>query len=106
MRDAPEKIWATPDIYERVDWRFGEWAEQEPDTKTKMLYRRADLPLTTDQLLADPRVKALVEAAEALDKAASEVSRRGAVTGPQWTKLTIALLNARAALAQLKEPKE
>jgi hypothetical protein len=90
MRDAPEKIWATPDIYERVDWRFGEWAEQEPDTKTKMLYRRADLPLTTDQLLADPRVKALVEAAM---RSLSEAE-------PLWVPAM------KEALIPFKEPKE
>jgi hypothetical protein len=94
MRDAPEKIWATPDIYERVDWRFGEWAEQEPDTKTKMLYRRADLPLTTDQLLADPRVKALVEALE-------RIACRHVTSAPLWWQE-----EARTALAKLKEPKE
>lgn len=33
-----------------------------------------------------------------LEQAATEVSRLGAVTGPQWPKLTDALLRARVAL--------
>lgn len=41
----------------------------------------------------------LAEAMAALDKAASEVARLGAVTGPQWTRLTVASLKARSALA-------
>jgi hypothetical protein len=43
-----------------------------------------------------------VEKFAALEKAASDVARRGAKTGPQWTKLTIALLAASATLAELK----
>jgi hypothetical protein len=43
-----------------------------------------------------------VEKFAALEKAASDVARRGAETGPQWTKLTIALLAARTTLAELK----
>lgn len=46
------------------------------------------------------RAERLVDAMKALEKAAAEVSRRGAETGPQWTKLTVALLQARAALTQ------
>ena len=42
----------------------------------------------------------LREVLEHLDKAASEVARRGAETGPQWSKLTIASLKARAALQE------
>jgi hypothetical protein len=46
----------------------------------------------------------LAKAAEALgllDKAAGETARMGAVTGPHWTRLTIALLKSRATLAEL-----
>lgn len=46
------------------------------------------------------KVGRLVDAMKALEKAAAEVSRRGAETGPQWTKLTVALLQARATLTQ------
>jgi len=38
---------------------------------------------------------------EKLQNAAGEVSRQGAVTGPQWTRLNIALLSARATLAKI-----
>jgi hypothetical protein len=38
---------------------------------------------------------------EKLQRAAGEVSRQGAVTGPQWTRLNIALLSARATLAKI-----
>ena len=37
---------------------------------------------------------------EKLQSAAGEVSRQGAVTGPQWTRLNIALLSARATIAK------
>ena len=49
---------------------------------------------------AEAQVGALVKQLVDLEKVASEVSRRGAVTGPQWTKLTITILATRAALAQ------
>ena len=44
-------------------------------------------------------VARLLLALTELDKAASVVSSRGAQTGPQWSKLAIASLRARAALA-------
>jgi hypothetical protein len=44
----------------------------------------------------------LTDAFASLEKAASDVARRGAQIGPQWTKLTIALLVARATLAEIK----
>jgi len=47
---------------------------------------------------AEAKVEKLRGALEKLEKASSEVSRRGAETGPQWSKLTIAILQARAAL--------
>ena len=50
----------------------------------------------------EARLARLVEALASLDKAASEVSRLGAVTGSQWTRLNIASLKARAALAEVQ----
>lgn len=41
------------------------------------------------------------KALEALERAATEVSRLGATTGPQWSKLTGALISARSALAAI-----
>lgn len=49
---------------------------------------------------AEALVKGLRDKLTGLEKAASEVSRRGAVTGPQWSNLTMAILFARAVLAQ------
>lgn len=46
------------------------------------------------------RVEKLREALVNLDKAASEVARLGAVTGPQWSRLTIASLQSRAAIKE------
>ena len=48
----------------------------------------------------EAEVARLRDALTALDKAASEVARRGAETGPQWAKLTIASLKARAVLQE------
>ena len=48
--------------------------------------------------------KALESAREALatiERASSEVSRLGAQAGPQWPKLTSALISSRAALAAI-----
>lgn len=55
--------------------------------------RRADLPPTTAHIMADPRVKALVEALEV-------IACRRVIHNPFWWQA-----DARAALAQLKEPK-
>lgn len=58
--------------------------------------------LATELIAARAKIEAaekLAEAMAALDKAASEVARLGAVTGPQWTRLTVASLKARSALA-------
>ncbi len=56
-----------------------------------------------DRELADLRAKlaVAVEALTLLQNASGETARMGAVTGPHWTRLTIALLKSRAALAQI-----
>ena len=46
--------------------------------------------------------KELVEALKGLEKAASDVARCGAQTGSQWTRLSSAIIHARAALAKLE----
>jgi hypothetical protein len=58
---------------------------------------RADIPPTTKQIMADPRVKALVEAARRASHATEDNG-----CGKFYTAEAIAL---QAALAQLKEPK-
>jgi hypothetical protein len=39
-----------------------------------------------------------------LERCAQVVSERGAVTGRQWTRLTIAILKARSVLSKLPNP--
>lgn len=112
MSNAPERIWAaTPADGEMkpetmYGWTTGEHlAEWELDNKAE-IELGCDDPLayveyTRADLCADPALLAeAVEKFAALEKAASEVSLRGAETGPQWTKLTIALLSARAFIAK------
>ena len=70
-------------------------------------YRRADLeapaslpmPPTPAQLMADPRVKALVEALNV-------IAERPTHEGGCYYNNRLSVFEARAALAQLKEPKE
>jgi len=89
MTDAPETIWARPDPYE-PDWT----GDKTLRSQTHVEYRRADLPPTTKQLMADLRVKSLVEAGEVMAKAL-----RGDYIVPGSAKAW------DAALAQLKETK-
>ena len=50
---------------------------------------------------AEAKVAKAVDALGLMDKAAGEVARMGAVTGPQWTRLTVALLKGRATIAEI-----
>lgn len=50
----------------------------------------------------EARLGKAVERLTNLEKSASEVSRYGAATGPQWTKMSIDILAARATLAEIK----
>ena len=78
------------------------------DTSKEAL--RADLTAALQRELmqmqrADEAEANLAKAVDALvlmDKAAGAVAMMGAVTGPQWTRLTIALLKSRATLAEIK----
>ena len=63
MSDAPETIWARPDPYE-PDWTD----DKDLTTKWHTKYRRASLPATDAQALANEKVKALVEALVGLRK--------------------------------------
>jgi len=92
MSDAPETIWAfyTPDDFDDDAIITAYETTQHGGAK----YLRADLPLTTAQLMADLRVKSLVEAGEVMAKAL-----RGDYIVPGSAKAW------DAALAQLKEPK-
>jgi hypothetical protein len=70
------------------DRALAEWAEV-----SQRNYQRA---IEAEERLAEARA-----GLEKLQSAAGEVSRQGAVTGPQWTRLNIALLFARATLAKI-----
>ena len=105
MTDAPETIWARPDPYE-PDWT----GDKTLRSQTHVEYRRADLeapaslpmPPTPAQLMADPRVKALVEALEKIQR--ETVRCRGDQSYRDACKMAFSV--TRTALAQLKEPKE
>jgi len=107
MSNAPETIWACPCHVD--DWNSGNWDLASDGMPNEAEYRRADLPLTTAQLEADPRVRALVEALERIAHASdiygveANAEDQGAETLAYAHKSTCNL--ARAALAQLKEPK-
>jgi hypothetical protein len=106
MDEAPERIWVDIALVDSPLKRSvlasnlctADYSRAMPsDTE----YVRADILAQT--LAANAAlVKRLEEARgviAALEKAASEVARYGAATGPQWTRLTVPVLQARAFLA-------
>lgn len=68
-------------------------------TKTKLL--DDDIPLYAHPTPDSDVIGRLVGALDLLEKAAREVHRKGAVSGPQWPKLSGALVRARRALASI-----
>ena len=117
MSDLPETIWAVHGNTEGAVVN-GAWADTIRYFCGGIEYRRADLvapatppmPLTTAQIMADPRVKAMVDALERIAHAAdiygieANAEDQGADVLAYAHKSTCNL--ARAALAQLKEPKK
>jgi hypothetical protein len=90
MSDLPDTIWAWPHATPT------HCSKNDPSSNRDAIkYRRADLPLTTAQIMADPRVEALVDAA-------TELNRHFIPYSESEFK---ADRDIRAALAQLKEPK-
>ena len=62
---APKRIWAFDyDLQDETgDWKTWQtWTEELPSPFQATEYRRADLPPTDAEVLAHPKVKALVEA--------------------------------------------
>jgi hypothetical protein len=53
-------------------------------------------------ILAEAKLAKAVEVLTGLEKSASHVSRYGATTGPQWLKMSVGILFARATLAEIK----
>ena len=111
MTDAPETIWLTHFLKDNYGAKLGRGTISDLDHGTEYpAYRRADLeapaslpmPPTPAQLMADPRVKALVEALEKIQR--ETVRCRGDQSYRDACKMAFSV--TRAALAQLKEPKE
>lgn len=122
MSDAPETIWATMPT-DRIlksetlyGWQVTEstdgWDQEDDydDPCELVEYRRADLPPTTAQLEADPRVKALVEALGECQTELDDYSRQEYPSDhpvhERYRQRDYDANPARIALAQLKEPKE
>lgn len=78
-----------------------QWEETEAEAITAWNRRTPDLIPRADTELAVERLARAVVALSALDRAAGEVARQGAVTGPQWTRLNVALLKSRATLKEI-----
>ena len=87
MSEAPETIWADRKLIYPVCKGYPHATE----------YRRADLPPTQEQLSADPRVKALVDALK-FQTACFDLGCHKSVK-------ETALINSRAALAPFTEAK-
>jgi len=99
-RNGVENEWAIARVGDE-----GLWDEDDPkhskedEANAELIVRAVN---SYDPALQDRLTKA-VKALEELEKASTQVSSRGAVTGPQWVKLTGALLSARCVLRQIKE---
>jgi len=116
MSDLPETIWAVHGNTEGAVVN-GAWADTIRYFCGGIEYRRADLvapatppmPLTTAQIMADPRVQALVEA---LRECEAEMDQHIWQEYPAdhpvhecYRQRDFGANPARIALAQLKEPK-
>ena len=119
MSEAPERIWIEDEFGDGDDdqWTYGTW-DVRNYAGYNVEYVRADIvqALTADfarqvqrtdeqreayeQALSvmEAERDRLREALRGLERASTEVASCGARTGPQWLKLTVANLSARAAL--------
>ena len=82
--------------------RFDE-GHPDPALMAKIIMQNIESRFSIEDLrkaLTESRAReaAAWDSVKSLEKAVSEVSRCGAQTGSQWSRLTIALLKARAAL--------
>jgi len=111
MSDAPETIWLTHFLKDNCGAKLGRGTISDLDHGTEYpAYRRADLeapdslpmPPTTAQIMADPVMNALVEA---LGWTLDFVERHSNRWDGNGSHPSIEVDKARAALAQLKEPK-
>jgi len=93
---APKRIWAFDyDLQDETgDWKTWQtWTEELPSPFQATEYRRADLPPTDAEVMAHPKVKALVEALEKVK------------TDLQYLEQWVAIQEIDAALAAIKEKK-
>jgi len=103
MSDMPRTIWASDSPTSECVISFPTPSEGYP-----IEYRRADLPPTPEQIMADPRVKSLVEALEQISD--QHVPDQPAADGADEVDyirkhhLNLRLI-ARAAIAAIKETK-
>lgn len=93
---SPSGVEALAALRAELDGLLTTWAESR-ERHLKAEAEAADLRARL--AAAEALVARLVGELASLDKSASEVLRLGAVTGSQWTRLNIASLKARAALA-------
>jgi len=98
MSDAPETLWAQVTIR---DPEYGTYAATPVMEMSNVRYRRADLPPTPEQIMADKRVKALVEAGNWLSVCAQTTGG----TAGRDDALVAAISSWNATLAAFKEPK-
>lgn len=77
------------------------WEAQEKLDEAAPDLARALIASEAARKLAEERLAKVMEGLSALDRAAGEVARQGAVTGSQWTRLGIAMLKARAILKEI-----
>ena len=112
MTDAPETIFVNTDDIEDgccpvEEDEFGDGRFYSHETATK--YRRADLPPTTEQIMADPRVTALVEALRECEAEIDQYIRQEYPADhpvhERYRQRDFGANPARIALAQLKEHK-
>ena len=109
MSDAPETIWTCTHVGEYGHY-FPDAVEAEGEYGgTAVEYRRADLPPTPAQIMADPRVKALVEALRECEAEIDQYIRQeypgDHPVHERYRERDFSANPARIALAQLKEPK-
>jgi hypothetical protein len=73
-----------------------------PDLRGDSIGTQAVRDLEAKLAECEARLSKAVEALVSLEKQASTTSSRGAVTGLHWTHLTVAILKARATLAEIE----
>lgn len=96
LRDT---VAALADLADAQAQRVEEWRQDYRALEgAHRVMREANARLIAERDAQAQENARLRAALKALERASAEVSRRGAQTGPQWPKLSFALISARAAL--------